>query len=101
MKRLSRLQSIRKFCVLCMGGNTHLPKECPATKCKLYPFRCGKGGGSKGDVIRKYCLNCVGSPTEVKNCTDLNCPLRQYRFGYTSNHRIRKNGNNERISTQH
>jgi len=80
VKRLSRLQSIRIFCVQCMGGNTHCSTDCPAVKCKLYPYRLGKGGGSKGTVIRKYCLECVGSPSEVKNCTDLDCPLYPYRL---------------------
>lgn len=101
MKRLNRLQSIRKFCVQCMGGNTHLPTGCPAKKCKLYPFRLGKGDGSKGSVIRKYCLECVGSPTEIKNCTDLDCPLYPYRFGYNRKQIISKNGDISRICNRH
>ena len=101
MKHLTRLQSIRKFCTLCMGGNTHLPTDCPAKKCKFYPYRLGRGGGLKGTVIRKYCLECVGSPSEVKNCTDLKCPLYRYRFGYTPNQRMIKNTPISRFSTRH
>jgi len=101
MKRLTRLQSIRKFCVQCMGGSTHLPKECPATKCKLYRYRLGRGGGSKGTVIRKYCLDCVGSPLEIKNCTDEDCSLYRFRFGYNYNRTISKNSVISRFSTRH
>jgi len=90
MKKLTRLQSIRKFCVQCMGGSTYLPTDCPSKKCKFYTFRLGKGGGSKGDIIRKYCLHCVGSPSEVMNCTDLTCPLFPYRFGYDCKTNIKK-----------
>lgn len=101
MKRLNRLQSIRKFCIHCMGGNTHLPTDCPATKCKLYPYRLGRGGGSKGSIIRKYCLECIGeSYDEVKNCTDLDCPLYPYRFGYTSNREMQRNVLIRRLSVQ-
>ena len=101
MKRLTRLQSIRKFCVQCMGGSIYLPTDCPATKCKFYPYRLGKGGGSKGTVIRKYCLECVGdSYDEVKNCTDLDCPLYPYRFGHAPVQELSKNGHNERLFNQ-
>jgi len=101
MKRLTRLQSIRKFCVQCMGGKYFLPTDWPAVKCKLYPYRLGKGGGSKGTVIRKYCLECVGSPSEVKNCTDLDCPLYHYRFGHTPNRGMIKNAPIRRFQGHH
>ncbi|MBL7066588.1 MAG: hypothetical protein ISS29_01835 [Candidatus Marinimicrobia bacterium] len=91
MKRLTRLQSIRKFCIQCMGGSIYLPTDCPAKKCKFYPYRLGRGGGSKGTVIRKYCLECVGSPSEVKNCPDLDCSLYLFRFGYASNQEMIQN----------
>jgi len=81
MKRLSRLQSIRKFCIQCMGGSIYLPTDCPAVKCKLYPYRLGKGGGSKGTVIRKYCLECVGTSDEVKRCSISDCPFYNFRLG--------------------
>ena len=101
MKKLTRLKSIRKFCIQCMGGNIYLPKYCTAIKCKLFPYRLGKGGGSKGNIIRKYCLECVGdSYHDVKNCTDLDCPLYPYRFGYTSTRKMIKNTSNERLFKQ-
>lgn len=32
-------------------------------------------------VIRKYCLKCVGSPSEVRLCPSRKCELWPYRFG--------------------
>jgi len=101
MKKLTRLQSIRKFCVQCMGGSIYLPTDCPATKCKHYPYRLGKGGGSKGTVIRKYCLECVGGHyDEVKNCTDLDCSLYPFRFGHTLIQEIQGNAPIKRLTVQ-
>jgi len=79
MKHLSRLQSIRKFCVQCMGGNAYLVKDCTAIHCKFFKYRFGKGGGSKGALIRRYCVECVGTCHEVSKCTDLTCALYAYR----------------------
>lgn len=64
-----------------MGGYAHLPNDCTALKCKLYPYRLGKGGGGKTILIRKYCLECVGTYPEVKNCTETKCPFYNFRLG--------------------
>jgi len=33
-------------------------------------------------AIRLFCLHCVGdSAKDVKNCTDIECPLWRYRLG--------------------
>lgn len=40
-KRLTRGQSIRAFCVECMGGDPHLPRECTVTRCPLWIYRTG------------------------------------------------------------
>jgi len=79
MKHLSRLQSIKRFCVQCMGGNAHLVKDCSAIHCKFFKYRYGKGGGSKGVLIRQYCLECVGSFNDITKCTDTTCALYAYR----------------------
>ena len=79
---MTRLQAIRKFCVHCMGGSTHLPRDCPSTQCHLYQYRMGTGGGPKVQVIRRYCLECCGGSTsEVQKCTDTYCPLYPFRMG--------------------
>jgi len=84
-----------------MGGSIYLPTDCPAVKCKFHPYRLGRGGGSKGTVIRKYCMECVGdSYDEIKNCTDLDCPLYPYRFGHAPVQELLKNGHNECLSVQ-
>ena len=46
---------------------------------KLY--RRAKTGRSQSAGIRSFCLECVGYETEeVKLCTDLDCPLFEYRL---------------------
>ena len=86
MKHLTYLQSIRKFCIECMGGSPQLVENCPSSKCKLYPFRLGKKPNTKAmntplKSIRLYCLECVGTSDEVKNGSMPKCPIYYYRFG--------------------
>jgi hypothetical protein len=44
MKRLTRKEAIRKFCVECMGGNVNRKyvKACTAPDCPLFPYRLGR-----------------------------------------------------------
>ncbi|MBU1875325.1 hypothetical protein KJ688_16600 [bacterium] len=86
MKRLTYLKAIRKFCIECMGGRIYLPTDCPAVKCKFYPYRMGKipdtkPGATPLKSIRLYCLECVGTSDEVKICSAPECPVYYYRFG--------------------
>lgn len=39
---MSPLQSIKQFCVECMGGQTKLVKGCTSPNCLLYNYRLGK-----------------------------------------------------------
>lgn len=40
---------------------------------------------NKSQSIRLYCLECGGcSPKEVTLCSNADCPLWQYRFGYSA-----------------
>ena len=39
----SRLKTIRRECVACMGGSSESVKDCPSTGCALWQFRLGKG----------------------------------------------------------
>ena len=36
------VKAIRAFCLECSNGATSEIKECPVTKCPLYPFRLGR-----------------------------------------------------------
>lgn len=37
---------------------------------------------SRGDAMRAKCIDCCGgSPTEVRRCTSVSCPLWPFRFG--------------------
>jgi len=39
---------------------------------------------NKSQAIKKYCLECSGnSPKEVTLCHLVDCPLWQFRFGYS------------------
>jgi hypothetical protein len=84
-------QSIRRFCVACVGS-PHDLKKCGGDKCLggqgdkhgtcyLYPYRLGKGRPSL-KLIRKVCLECMeGSGRLVAECVARECHLYAYRFG--------------------
>ncbi len=44
MKRLTRKEAIKEFCVDCMGGkvNKKYVKDCTAPECVLFPYRLGR-----------------------------------------------------------
>ena len=85
--KVTYLQSIRKFCLDCMGGSSDTVKDCPSRNCKFYPYRFGKTtairpGYSPLKAIRLYCLECVGNSDEVKKCSMPECPVYYYRQGH-------------------
>jgi len=54
-------------------------RHIPTAFRKLYDR--AKGGRSQSAAIRSFCLECVGyDREEVKVCTDLGCPLYEYRL---------------------
>jgi len=89
--RKTALESIRLFCVQCMGGSFALVAECPSVDCIFYPYRSGaiEPGASRRllRVIRSYCDACapggdVAACTAGKNYLDLSpCPVWPYRMG--------------------
>lgn len=42
MEVLTPIKAIRAYCIECSGGQKKEVKECPITKCTLYPYRMGK-----------------------------------------------------------
>jgi len=89
--RKTALESIRLFCVGCMGGSFALVAECPFTACIFYPYRMGaiEAGASRRllKVIKSYCDGCAPGG-DVAGCTagkiylDLApCPIWPYRRG--------------------
>ena len=42
MKRLTRGEAIKAFCVECMGHQPQLVKDCTAPDCPLFAFRLGR-----------------------------------------------------------
>ncbi len=88
------LQSIRRFCVQCVGGKPTEVKNCGgdkclngassrAGKCWFYKYRMGKGRPSVKH-IHQVCLWCQGGNREfVLDCLDgiTACPLYPYRMG--------------------
>lgn len=42
MEILTPIKAIRAYCIECSGGQKKEVKECPITKCTLYPYRMGK-----------------------------------------------------------
>ena len=52
------VKTFRKFCIECMNGSAELIPTCPATKCKIYPFRMGKnparqGQGASSEILQR------------------------------------------------
>ena len=89
--RKTALESIRLFCVGCMGGSFALVTDCPSVDCAFYPYRSGaiEAGASRRllKVIRAYCDGCapdsdVGGCTAGKIYLDLSpCPIWPFRSG--------------------
>jgi len=83
IKDINRRKAIRERCINCSGWELRQVRNCEITKCKLHPFRSGKGkqnAKARGKAIREYCLWClVGKPSEVTKCPVPNCPLFAFR----------------------
>ena len=77
---LTRLESIRLFCLDCCAGSRSTVRECSfKDECSLWPHRMGTGGGDKSQLIRRYCRSCIGeSPA---NCSYEECSLWPFRTG--------------------
>lgn len=72
-RKLNAFESIRKFCVACMGGSYLLVAECPEGECPMHPYRLGhvEGETSRPPVraIRLQCLSCCcGDRSRVRAC---------------------------------
>ncbi len=89
--RKTALESIRLFCVGCMGGSFALVSECPSLDCVFHAYRKGviEAGAPRRllNVIKSYCVGCapsgdVGGCKAGKNFLDLTpCPIWPYRRG--------------------
>ncbi|MBP3897147.1 MAG: hypothetical protein J6D57_04845 [Mogibacterium sp.] len=42
MAKLTPIKAIRAKCVDCSGGELREIRECPMTKCPIWPYRMGK-----------------------------------------------------------
>ena len=76
--RKTALESIRLFCVQCMGGSPSLVTDCPSSNCVLYPYRSGAiaDGASRRllKVIKTFCDGCAPCG-DVAGCTASRCYL--------------------------
>jgi len=89
--RKTALESIRLFCIGCMGGKFSLVTDCPSVDCIFYPYRMGiiPDGASRRllKVIKTCCDGCapggdVAGCTAGRNFLDLTpCPIWPYRRG--------------------
>ena len=72
------LESLRLFCIGCMGGSFSLVTDCPSTGCLFYPYRSGviETGASRRllKVIKSYCEACTPGGN-VAGCTAGSCYL--------------------------
>ncbi len=89
--RKTALESIRLFCVQCMGGQRNLVADCPSTGCIFFNYRMGEiaDGASRRllKVIRSYCDGCAPGG-DVAGCTAGKiylglspCPIWPFRSG--------------------
>lgn len=89
--RKTALESIRLFCIGCMGGSFALVTKCPSVNCAFHAYRSGaiEAGASRRllKVIRSYCDGCalggdVAGCTAGRNFLDLTpCPIWPFRSG--------------------
>jgi len=87
------LESIRKFCVSCMGGSYSLVAQCPERDCPLHDYRMGVAEETLRPpvrAIRRQCLACCCEDRErVRACSASPgckppfepCQLWRYRLG--------------------
>jgi len=91
---MTPLQSIRKFCLTCVGSPSEVHRcggdKClnggsnSAGECLFYRHREGKHRPSV-KLIRQMCLWCQGERRSlVEGCTE-ECPLHPYRLGRNPN----------------
>ena len=89
--RKTALESIRLFCVQCMGGQRNLVADCLSTGCIFFNYRMGEiaDGASRRllRVIRSYCDGCAPGG-DVAGCTAGKiylalspCPVWPFRSG--------------------
>jgi len=84
----SPLETIRAFCVSCVGGHSKEVTTCDGDgtipgfmTCGFHPFRLGHGRPSV-KIMRKFCLQCQGgSSAFVKECETEDCLIHPFRFG--------------------
>ena len=86
MERLTRLKSIRKYCLNCCNDSVDEVRKCTCKSCSLYEYRLGKIPLEKklikSKAIRERCLNCSGFiKSDVRNCEINDCYLYRYRMG--------------------
>ena len=87
-KHKSPLQTIRSFCISCVGGHSKEVATCDGDgtipgfmQCNFHPYRLGKGRPSV-KILRNFCLQCMGgSSVFVKECEAEYCAIYPYRFG--------------------
>ena len=103
-QKTSPIKAVHEFCIECMNGDLREVRTCRVDgyhvkdKCPVFDFRTGHTErGNYPDVpvlsaIRQYCLNCVGTYDETRECTcdgsgacngldNYKCPLYEFRFG--------------------
>lgn len=67
------VKTIRKHCLMCMGGSKIAVKECTSEKCPLYPFRFGTNPNygktdrkRKSRIAKKMRLSKMGLESKQK-----------------------------------
>jgi hypothetical protein len=84
LDKLTPAETVRAYCVGCLGMNqynTEAIRDCQCVNCAFYPYRMGKRPSVK--VFRQYCLqDCMnGYRGLVSDCATNDCPNHTYRMG--------------------
>lgn len=96
MKKLTPLESIRRFCLQCEGGRAAQVADCLYPACPFYAYRMGEalpvGKHRPVKAIRTYCVEeCQGGmPGQVEGCQGDKavigpCPVFPFRMGRNPN----------------
>ena len=113
------LEARRLYCLGCCNGSALEVRLCSEMSCPLWPYRLGrnptadmiaqlgdrplhpledavtaaefhKKGGTGLKAIKRRCLDCSGySKSEVRDCSNRDCPLHPFREGRNPNRKMR------------
>ena len=81
MTKITPTQTVKKYCLHCVGGVREDVVNCTGLSCLFYPYRLGDKRISV-KVIRQFCRECSGNDMDsITNCPSTDCYCYPFRMG--------------------